>query len=171
MIGRVAALSLALLASAHAATPANPPARGNCLAAAHRSLDFWVGEWTVFDKANGGAQVGTSRIEAAMNGCGISERYEAPNAPGGAYAGVSYSAFDRNDGKWHQFYVDVNGNATWYTGAMRGKDMVMTAAGANGMTQRMTYRPLADGSVEQIGESTADGKTWQPGYDYVYRKK
>jgi hypothetical protein len=36
---------------------------------------------------------------------------------------------------------------------------------------RMTYRRLADGSVEQLGVTSDDnGKTWQPGFDFVYRK-
>jgi hypothetical protein len=35
----------------------------------------------------------------------------------------------------------------------------------------MTYHPLAGGAVEQIGVNSPDGgKTWAPGYDYIYRK-
>jgi hypothetical protein len=142
-----------------------------CSAASYHQLDFWIGEWIVTDTAKG-YEVATSRIEPVMSGCGIRESYDAPSAPGGAYAGTSYSAYDRNDGKWHQFYVDVNGNATWYSGGMEGADMVLNAPGKNGALQRMTYRPHEDGSVEQIGVVSKDGgKTWQPGYDYTYRKK
>ena len=155
-------LLFAALASASAAP---------CAGAAHHQLDFWIGEWTVTDTAKG-YKVGTSRIEPVMNGCGIRESYDAPAAPGGAYAGTSYSAYDRNDGKWHQFYVDVNGNATWYSGRMQGADLVFGAPGKSGALQRMTYRPNTDGSVEQIGVISKDGgKTWEQGYDFTYRKK
>lgn len=155
---------------AQASTTRAPP-RGNCLAAEHHQLDFWIGQWNVYDKANGNMHVGTSRIEAVTNGCGIAERYDSPNAPGGAYSGASYSAFDRNDGQWHQFYVDVNGNATWYSGRLQRTDVVLTAPGAKGSMQKMTYHPVGDGAVEQIGMvSTDGGKTWNPGYDYIYRK-
>jgi hypothetical protein len=163
-------------AAAQGATPQPnttqaPPQRGNCVAADHHQLDFWIGQWIVYDKANDNTQVGTSRVESVMNGCGIAEHYEAPAAPGGAYSGASYSAFDRNDGHWHQFYVDVNGNATWYTGGLQGTDIVMTAAGRKGSLQKMTYHPVDDGSVEQTGMASTDrGKTWNAGYDYIYRK-
>jgi hypothetical protein len=35
----------------------------------------------------------------------------------------------------------------------------------------MTYRPHADGSVQQTGETSNDGgKTWQPSFDLIYRR-
>lgn len=157
-----------LIFTAVAVTAAASPA---CATAEYRQLDFWVGEWSVSDTAKGHA-VGSSRIEPVMGGCAIRESYDAPDAPGGAYAGTSYSGFDRKDGKWHQLYVDVNGNVTWYSGGREGPDMVLDAAGKAGALLRMTYRPAADGSVRQIGMISKDGgKSWQPGYDYTYRRK
>lgn len=153
---------------AQSATPAPAP---NCSAAEFRQLDFWEGEWTVFDTA-AGYQVGSSRIERLMLGCGIRESYEAPKAPGGSYSGTSYSAFDRKDGQWHQMYIDINGNVSWFTGGLVGRDMVLLAPTRGGGQQRMTYRPGTDGSVQQIGElSTDEGKSWKPSYDYTYRHK
>jgi hypothetical protein len=154
-----------------AAQTAPPPKRPDCSAAERHQLDFWVGTWSVTDTAKG-YPVGTSRIEQVMNSCAIRESYDAPTAPGGAYSGTSYSAFDRRYGKWYQFYVDTNGNATWYSGGLNGQDMVFVAPGRSGVLQRMAYHPLAGGAVEQIGViSTDGGKTWQPGYDYTYRPK
>lgn len=155
----------------NATPPAAPPARPNCSAPNHRELDYWVGAWNVFDTAQG-FQVATSRVERIMDGCSIRESYEAPNAPGGAYSGTSYSSFDRKDGKWHQMYVDVNGNVGLYVGALQGNEIVLEAPGRGGSLQRMTYRPLPDGSVQQIGlVSTDGGKSWAAGYDYTYRKQ
>jgi len=169
----LAALTLASAATAQTppAAPAAPPARANCDPAEHHQLDFWVGEWRVFQKADG-VEVGSSTIAAVADGCGVSEHYSSPGAPGGAYEGYSYSAFDRKDGKWHQFYVDVNGNATWFTGQLEGAEMALYAPGRQGAQQRMSYTLNPDGSVEQVGVvSTDGGKTWQPGYDYVYRRR
>ena len=144
-------------------------AKRACDGPQYHELDFWQGEWRVFDTAKG-FQAGTSRIEPIMRGCAIKESYEAPTAPTGPYSGTSYSGFDRKDGRWHQLYVDVNGNVTWYTGSLQGTDMVLSAEGRNGALQRMTYHPLPGGAVEQIGViSTDGGKTWQAGYDLVYR--
>ncbi|MBV8687361.1 MAG: hypothetical protein JOZ90_12940 [Alphaproteobacteria bacterium] len=168
--GLLAAAAAASLAAQPAPAPTTPrPAP--CGGPAYRQLDFWVGRWTVYDTAKG-YKVGTSRIERAMNGCAIRESYDAPRAPGGAYAGASYSGYSRLDAKWHQMYVDVNGNVSLYAGGMEGADMILIASGRDGALQRMTYRPLADGSVRQIGiVSTDGGRTWKPGYDYTYRRR
>jgi hypothetical protein len=168
-IAIVAATLLASIAGTEAATP--PPPAPDCSVALHRQLDFWVGEWKVFVAGDDTTQIATSRIERVMNGCGIQENYSSPHAPGGAYAGTSYSGYDRKDGKWHQMYVDTNENVTWYTGGLEGADMVLTAPAKSGAIQKMIYRPHPDGSVEQIGTvSTDGGATWQAGYDYFYRK-
>ena len=166
----ITAVVTGLIASQSAAQGTAPPVPPNCSAAEHRQLDFWVGDWTVFNTADN-VQYATSRIEPVMDGCGIKESYSAPTAPGGAYYGTSYSGFDRKDGKWHQMYVDTNGNVTWYTGGREGDDMALLAPGRGGSLQRMVYSPRKDGSVHQIGTvSTDGGKTWQPGYDYTYRR-
>ena len=170
----VRSITIGILAGAASVSSSAQTAAPNaapCGGAEYRQLDFWIGEWTVSDTAKG-SHVGTSRIEPVMGGCSIKESYSAPDAPGGAYAGTSYSSFDRNDGKWHQFYVDVNGNANWFVGGLHGTDVVLIATVRGGALQRMTYRRHADGSVEQIGViSTDNGRSWQPGYDYTYRKK
>ena len=150
---------------------AQAPARLDCSAAQYRQLDFWVGDWIVFNTADN-AQYATSRIERIVNGCAVRESYDSPKAPGGPYSGTSITSFDRKDGKWHQMYVDVNGSVTWFSGGLEGADMVLTAPGAASSTQRMVYRPQADGSVRQIGSVSSDGgNNWKPGYDYTYRRK
>lgn len=171
----VSTLGASPAASAPAATaPAAAPAvaaRPNCSAAHYRELDFWVGDWEVFDTARG-YRIATSRVERIMDGCSIRESYDSPGAPGGPYSGTSYSGYDRKDGKWRQMYVDVNGNVTIYVGRRESASMVFAAAALGGALQRMTYRPLGDGAVQQVGLlSTDGGRSWKPGYDYTYRKK
>lgn len=176
LLAFAAASAILVAASANAQTTppvsAGPPPRQTCSEAEHRQLDFWVGEWRVFQQSDG-VEVGSSSITKVADGCGIQEHYSAPNAPGGAYEGFSYSGWNRRDGKWHQFYIDVNGNATWFTGQLEGKVLALYAPAARpGAQQRMSYTPNPDGSVNQTGViSTDGGKTWQPGYDYVYRRR
>ena len=162
-------LAILIAAAAAAATPA-PQQKSVCDGPQYHQLDFWIGEWNVF-QASDNTKVGTSRIESVMDGCGIGEHFEAPDAPGGAYSGTSYSGYDRKDGKWHQMYIDTNGNVTGFAGDLDGSDLVMDAP-ANGAITRMVYRRLTDGSVEQIGTVSANfGRKWAPRYDYIYRKK
>jgi hypothetical protein len=159
----------AAITSVPSETKSLPPARAACSAAEHHELDFWIGEWTVYNTADN-VEYGSSRIVPVMDGCGSQENYASPAAPGGAYFGTSYSGFDRRDKRWHQMYIDVNGNVTWYSGALNGKNMELTAPGKPGSVQKMVYKPLPDGSVEQVGTlSTDGGKSWQLSYDYTYR--
>ena len=167
-----AVLAVGAPAAPAAAQPAPaPPARPtDCKAAEHAQLDFWVGDWRVFNTADD-VEYASSRIEKLAAGCVVRETYDAPKAPGGAYLGTSYSAFDFKDGRWHQMYVDTTGTVTWYTGAREGADMVLDAPGFQVLV-RMVYRPQPDGSVRQIGTLSSDGgKSWRPGYDYTYRRR
>jgi hypothetical protein len=164
-------LSAASCASAQTSSASTAPAAKPCEEPQRRQLDFWIGKWDVHNTADG-VRYASSTIESIVGGCAISEFYDSPNAPGGAYAGKSYSSFDPKDGLWHQFYVDVNGNATWYTGSLTESGaLTMTAKGAKAL-QEMSYVPQADGSVRQIGRFSSDeGKTWATGYDYTYRRR
>ncbi len=102
----------------------------------------------------------------------LREHYEEPGNPNGPYSGTSYSAYSRDDGKWHQMYIDTNGNVTWFSGELDAHDMAMEAPGAKNSLRKMVYHPLPDGSVEQIGTVSTDyGRHWKPGYDYIYRKE
>ena len=160
---------LALLAAPDPA-PSSPQPLPDCSDPVYRRLDFWVGTWDVFDTASG-QRYASSRIAHIMNGCGISENYDAPQAPGGPYQGTSYTAFDRKDRRWHQLYFDVHGNMRLFAGEPDGDDLVLTAPVRDGALQRMRLHREADGSVRQIANiSTDGGQTWQPGYDYTYRR-
>ena len=167
VLDTAAARAISTNASAQASTTAAKP----CGAPEYRQLDFWVGEWRVF-QASDNSPVGSSKIEIVMEQCGIKESFDAPQAGAADYVGTSYSSYDRKDGKWHQMYIDNSGSVGLYTGGPDGNDMTFTCPAKAGATQKMIYRRQADGSVRQIGTlSTDGGKTWQAGYDYVYRRK
>jgi hypothetical protein len=154
-------------ATAPAPAPTAPPV-GDCTAPEKHQLDFWIGHWDVAVTGQA-ATIASSDIEALPGGCGISEHYDSPEAPGGDYQGWSYSGYNRYDSQWHQMYLDSHGNVTWYTGELTGTSMVFTAPGRAGSLQRMSYIPGDDGSVRQLGELSTDaGASWHPGYDYTY---
>src|SRR5580698_3037605 len=161
----------ALRISGASVAQASSTAAKPCGSQDYRQLDFWVGEWRVFE-ASDNSPVGSSKIEIVMEQCGIKESFDAPQAGAADYIGTSYSSYDRKDGTWHQMYIDNSGSVGLYTGGPDGNDMTFTCPAKAGATQKMIYRRQADGSVRQIGTlSTDGGKTWQAGYDYVYRKK
>lgn len=165
-----------LLAAAPPQTTPPPPAppKVDCNDADHRALDFWVGDWDVFA---GTTKVAHSRIEKIV-GCAISETYDQFAGPGGKpvdYHGRSISSFvpigSAGAGGWRQYYVDSSGAAATLSGGVNGGAMVLLSK-SGPLTNRMTISANLDGSVRQRGEfSTNDGATWQPAYDFTYRKR
>ena len=133
----------------------------------YREFDFWIGEWAPQNAQ--GVTVGTSSIQLILGSCIIFENWNTPVS-----SGKSFNLYDVRDGKWHQTWVDARGNITHYVGGIQDGKMVLVSesvvAGKKNLA-RMTYSKLADGSVRQHGESSADdGKSWTTTFDFKYVK-
>lgn len=139
-----------------------------CSAPEHRQFDFWLGEWSVTNVANG-RSTARNRITAIEGGCAILEEYE-----NGAYSGTSLNYYDPAGGRWHQSWIDNQGQPLRIHGGLEDGSMVMRTdpAGEDGKTvQRITWTPREDGSVRQHWEASKDGgATWSTVFDGIYRK-
>ena len=155
---------LGMLAAA-AQQSANPPAApaAPCAAPEFHQLDFWVGKWDVYPTGKD-KLVAHSLIESVY-GCGIRENWmPLSNQPGG-----SLSVYVPAEKHWEQFWIDSGGSRAFFIGGWDGKAMVITGKWG-GPLVRMSYSKNEDGSVRQHGEqSTDDGKTWTPQFDFTYR--
>lgn len=133
-----------------------------------REFDFWIGEWDA--KNVQGVTVGSSSIQLILGQCVISENWSTPVS-----SGKSYNIYNAADKKWHQTWVDDKGTLTKYVGGIVDGKMVLdseTVANGKKVINRMTFSKLADGSVRQHGETSADeGKTWTTTFDFTYVKK
>lgn len=137
-----------------------------------RTLDFWVGRWTVWSD---GQQVGTNRIFKVQDGCAVEEQWE--DAGGGT--GQSLFYYLPASGVWKQVWVtpfarhaggikekvrvDAPGAAVRFQG---------TIERADGTTylDRTTLTPLDGGRVRQhIEVSTDGGESWRTTFDAEYR--
>jgi hypothetical protein len=166
-----------LLTSGHlfAQTLSSPPATAGpspgCTSAESKQFDFWVGEWEVFPVAKPDQKVADSPIEKLYLGCAIRENWmPLKNAPGG-----SLNAYNRGEKLWRQTWLDSSGTFADFKGGWNGKAMVLQGVwpqpNAPNQITRMSYTPHADGSVQQTGHTSDDeGKTWQPSFDFTYRK-
>ncbi|HEX2593214.1 MAG TPA: hypothetical protein VHL34_17060 [Rhizomicrobium sp.] len=167
---RLAIVTASLVLAAAPALAAAPPPKA-CTAAQNRQLDFWVGKWDVYAKAAPDKLVAHSLIESKWDGCAVRENWmPLTNAGGG-----SISSYDPITKNWRQFWADAQGGSALFNGGFDGKSMVLTGVwpqpGHPKQMTRMSYTRLADGSVEQLGVTSDDnGKTWQPSFDFIYRK-
>jgi hypothetical protein len=100
-------------------------------------------------------------------------RQGPPRARGRAQPDLSsYVAAEK---AWRQTWVDSSGSRVDFKGGWNGSAMILTGVwpqpGHPNQLTRMTYTAARDGSVRQLGETSDDeGKTWTPGFDFIYRK-
>lgn len=161
-------------AQAQTQTPPSEPAQPNCAAPEHRAMDFWLGEWRVFQTGSD-RPAGLSTISAADEGCTVTEYYRMPRFN---YSGRSLNIYSEPARHWEQFWVDSTGDVTHFVGnPIAGGGMQMTAADdvdpddPTPTWRRITWTLNADGSVRQHGEKSADrGRTWSDRYDFTYRR-
>jgi hypothetical protein len=166
-IARLAALAAFLASPLIAPTAAGAPA---CGLAEQRQFDFWVGEWTVH-RSDNGKYAGQNRIDSVLGGCALHESWTGT----GGVKGHSYNAYDARRGVWHQTWVDSTGDLLVLEGRFVDGKMVLEGEqkGADGkpVQNRITWTPLAGGTVRQRWETSIDGKAWSVSFDGLYSKR
>jgi hypothetical protein len=172
-ISIVAALWLGMvmpgIAAAQAPAVNTPP---TCAAPEHRQFDFWLGAWEVSNPK--GKPLGRSRVEAILENCVLLEHWNSATG----FAGKSFNLYNRDTGKWEQFWVDQSGARLHLSGGLVDDAMVLRgvqdkphAETQLAQHERITWTPNADGSVRQLWETSKDdGKTWAVSFDGVYRR-
>lgn len=136
---------------------------------AFRQFDFWVGEWQV--KSPEGAPAGTNSITIENGDCWVHEHWVGMGGNG-----ESFNFYNPTTKKWHQTWLDDQGQVAEFDGDLRDGAMVMEGyrQGVNGsrIPARLTLTPRPDGTVRQLGENSNDsGKTWTTLYDLTYVRK
>ncbi|MGH8139288.1 MAG: hypothetical protein ACREVV_14030 [Steroidobacteraceae bacterium] len=148
-----------------------PPSPPGCTLPESRQFDFWIGKWAVHPKRNPQLHVADSLIEKRYSGCAIRENWMPLTNEGGG----SLSTYVPEKKRWRQFWVDSTGSAVDFAGGWDGRRMVLTGVWPTSSNPkqitRMTFTPLADGSVEQAGDVSDDnGKTWKSSFDFIYAR-
>lgn len=134
-----------------------------------RQMDFWVGEWEVFDTS--GKRVGENIIVVRNKGRMIFEQWEDVNG----WVGCSQNFFDAGEGKWRQIWTDEAGGVVEYTGVreadgMRFEGTALARAGVK-MGSRMTLTILPDGAVRQHIERQQPDGSWATAVDFRYVRR
>jgi hypothetical protein len=160
-----------------AAAQSNPPPKGpaGCDTPESRQFDFWVGKWEVHP--NGAEKiVAHSLIEKKYTGCAIRENW-MPVGKELTGGGGSLSSYDPRTKHWRQTWLDSSGSRADFDGGFANGVMSISGTWPNfngpgkDALVRMNYQRQPDGQVRRWGEASADGgKTWQPSFDFLYRR-
>ncbi len=136
-----------------------------------RELDFWVGDWNVYNQV--GQLAGTNTIQNLLQDCVIHEQWSSPFT---GFNGQSFSTYDPTIEKWRQTWVDNKGTTNLFVGEVVDGSMVFeresTDPEGNVTITQMIVTPMEDGKVHQVGQSSSDGgETWTVNYDLTYVQK
>ena len=155
------------------ATP--PPPRPNCTSPQSHQFDFWVGSWEVRPTSRPDI-IAHSLIEKRYSDCAIRENW-MPVGKEISGGGGSLSNYDDRRQKWRQAWVDSSGTRVDFDGGFTAGIMTLQGVWENMLGPgkdalvRMHYQLLLDGAVHQWSEQSIDqGKTWQPGFNFIYRR-
>jgi hypothetical protein len=144
-------------------------APGGCSVAEYHQLDFWIGDWDVFDVDKPGVKSAHVRVDSILDGCVLHEQYEDPKGA----KGESFSIYDATRGVWHQTWVTNHGRLLTIEGHFDGGQMLMQGADrtTDGKERhvRGVWKAVPGGVRETAVTSMDGGKTWQPWFDLMFR--
>jgi hypothetical protein len=139
----------------------------------YQKLDFWLGDWDVFDLKSG-AKDGTNRLEKILKGCAVIENWS--DATG--YDGKSLFYVVRATGQWRQVWVEDAGGTkekalqdSYIGDGVRFQGEIPHRDGTSHL-DRTTLLPMSGGRVRQTIEISKDrGTTWEVVYAAEYRRR
>ena len=175
-MSRLSALLLLLLAglAVHAeetAAPA-PASASKCVAAEFRQFDFWLGDWDTFESDDSTTgSIARARIEPIAGGCAIHELYEQTDG----LIGDSILSFDPVKKAWQQTWVTNYGSLMVLSGAFKNGAVTlegeMHLPSGKSVAHRITWKAEKGGVRESAVLSKDGGKSWQPAFDVVFKKR
>jgi ketosteroid isomerase-like protein len=171
---RVFIFTLCVLACAPAFAGDDTPTTASagttpCAAAEFHQLDFWAGDWDVFDADNLATQVARVKVDRILEGCVLREDYQDT----AGHQGQSFSIYDAGLKAWHRSWVTNRGQLLLLDGGLHGNEIVLSATEhtPDGKSKliRGTWKPVNGGVRETAVTSLDEGKTWKPWFDLMFR--
>lgn len=153
-----------MMLTAWVQTPAAVPTP-RCSSAEYRQFDFWLGEWDVMQN---GKIAGRNRIRSILDGCAISEEWSGT----GGFKGTSLNFYNAENKRWHQTWIDSQGQSLSLDGQIEGASMALQGTGADGTSRhRITWTPMDDATVRQFWQvQNAAGGEWKTLFDGRYTR-
>ncbi len=164
-----AAVLVALVMGLHTGPArADAAAAAPCSAPEYHQLDFWVGDWDVYEP--GGKLQGHNKVEKVYDGCVLQEHWVGTEGD----TGSSFNIYDASRQVWNETWVSNHGYLLSFDGRLHGKDMVLIGQhlDPHGLPElhRGVWTPT-DYGVHQTWEvSTDGGRTWTMRFEGILRR-
>jgi hypothetical protein len=139
----------------------------SCSSTTYRGLDFWVGEWAIYDQDR--VRVATNRVARTPDGCAYVETWSGVLGDGGR----SLNYYDVRAGRWKQVWIGDTGGLAEQSGQLvegelRLQGEAVAPDGAK-ILNRQTLSTTGSGRLRQRAEASRDGgKTWLPQFEFTY---
>lgn len=138
-----------------------------CSKTVYASLDFWVGEWAIYDEDR--VRVGTNRVAKTPDGCVLVETWAGTLGDGGR----SLNFFNERAGRWTQIWIGDTGGVVEQQGEVTAGELRLQGetVQANGsrVVNRQVLSQTGSGRLRQRAEiSTDGGRTWLPQFEFTY---
>ena len=166
--------------TAGAVAPSATPAP-SCDDAAHRALDFWLGDWDVAIRSRSSpestewtASLGTNRVRAILGRCAVQETFHADGPPA-PWNGTSLSTYDPAEKAWRQTWVDDSGAYLAFRGGVEGDTFVLygepRAVGGRPRQMRMVFGGISAGALLWTWEAKVDALPWATVMEIRYTRR
>lgn len=154
-------LAFLVVPSLHAQAPAP------CSAPEYHQLDFWIGDWDVFESGNT-TPVAHVTVDRILDGCALHERYEDTDG----HRGQSFSTYDSGRHQWRQSWYTNRGKSLELLGSAQKDTVVLVGTDYDSNPQslvRGVWQPRGDTVQETAVTSDDGGKSWKPWFDLSFR--
>jgi hypothetical protein len=142
-----------------------------CSAPEYRRLDFWAGDWDVFDVGGQGQPIAHARVDVILGGCALREVYEQTDG----LVGQSFTIYDAPRKVWHQTWVTNRGQLLSIEGRFEGDRLTLQgrqlSPDAAEKIVRGVWKPEGDGVRETAHASEDGGATWRPLFDIRFQRR
>lgn len=142
----------------------------NCNAPEYRQLDFWLGDWDTFDTDNPADLIARTHVNVIVAGCAVHELYEQTDG----LIGDSILSYDAVRKAWQQTWVTNRGSFMAIAGQFKDGSLMLEGEvhlkDGKMSLQRITWKVEGSDVRESSVISKDEGKTWQPGFDVLFRK-
>lgn len=141
-----------------------------------KSLDFWVGEWTMTGKsriAPGKEEFRDTScknsISKILGGKVVHENFTMPG-----FNGQSWSVYNANAKVWTQTWVDDSGAYLLFRGGPEGDKVILTQTNipdSAGFKNRMVFQNITKEAFDWLWQRSSDGgKTWENQWTLAYKR-